>query len=343
MIDLYSDTHTTATEEMLEAMVRAEVGDDVAGTDPTVNRLQELAAARVGHQAALFVPSGTMGNLVSLMSIGGHGNEILIHEEAHIYYYESGAMCSVAGFTPRLVAAPRGLMTPEILEGYLRPSNVHHPRTTALALENTHNRGGGSVMRPELFARVVDWAHAHQLHVHLDGARVFNAAVACGCDVKRFTALCDSVQFCLSKGLSAPVGSMVAGPREFIARATAARKRVGGAMRQAGHLAAAGIVALEKMVDRLAEDHANARRLAELINAIPGLIVDVAAVETNMVYADFSALGMSIDRFMKGLRERGLAVTPIPPTRVRMVTHRHITAEDVAAAAVILREVAGIA
>jgi threonine aldolase len=185
MIDLYSDTHTHATEEMLEAMVHAEVGDDVAGSDPTVNQLQELAAARVGHKAALFVPSGTMGNLVALMSIGGHGNEILLHDEAHIYYYESGAMCSVAGFTPRLVAAPRGQMTPEILERHLRPSNVHHPRTTVLALENTHNRGGGSVTRPKAHRDLVGWAHEHGLHVHLDGARVFNAAVACGCDVRR--------------------------------------------------------------------------------------------------------------------------------------------------------------
>ena len=340
MINLYSDTQTLATDEMLRAMVTAEVGDDVAGTDPTVNRLQERAAKRVGHEAALFVPSGTMGNLVSLMAVGGHGDEILVHEDAHVYYYESGAMCSIAGFTPRLVAAPRGIMTPEILETYLRPRNVHHPRTTALALENTHNRGGGTVTPPALHRRLVDWAHEHGLHVHLDGARIFNASVAAGVDVKEYTAGVDSVQFCLSKGLSAPVGSIVAGSREFIDRATHARKRVGGAMRQAGHLAAAGIVALETMVDRLAEDHANARRLAELLGRVPGITVDIESVQTNMVYADFSALGVSLEAFLGGLAERGLRVSPIPPTRMRMVTHRHISAADVDRAAEIVADAA---
>ena len=340
LINLYSDTQTLATEEMLEAMVKAECGDDVAGTDPTVNRLQEIAAARVGQEAALFVPSGTMGNLVSLMAVGGHGNEILVHEEAHVYYYESGAMCSIAGFTPRLVSAPRGIMTPEILETYLRPRNVHHPRTAALALENTHNRGGGSVTSPALHRRLVDWAHERGLHVHLDGARVFNAAVAAGVDVKTYTANVDSVMFCLSKGLSAPVGSIVAGRAEFIERARFARKRVGGAMRQAGHMAAAGIVALEKMVDRLAEDHANARRLAELAAKIPGLAVDLASVETNMVYVDMADLGVPLEKFLAELQARGVRVSAIPPTRFRMVTHRHISARDVEAAARALAETA---
>jgi threonine aldolase len=281
-----------------------------------------------------------MGNLVALMAVGGHGNEILVHEEGHVYYYESGAMCSVAGFTPRLVAAPRGIMRPAILEAYLRPPNVHHPRTTVLALENTHNRGGGSVTPPELHVQLVDWAHAHGLHVHLDGARVFNAAVAAGVDARAYTASCDSVQFCLSKGLSAPVGSIVAGSRGLIDRATAARKRVGGAMRQAGHLAAAGILSITKMVDRLAEDHANARRLAQLVDAIEGISVDLASVETNMVYADLWALGVTTGQFVAELEKRDLMVSPIPPTRIRMVTHRHITAGDVQQAAAILAEVA---
>ncbi len=340
MINLFSDTQTLATEEMLEAMVRAEVGDDVAGNDPTVNRLQDLAAAKVGLEAALFVPSGTMGNLVALMAVGGHGNEILLHEESHVYYYEGGALCSIAGFTPRLVAAPRGLLTPEILETYLRPANVHHPRTTVLELENTHNRGGGSVTPPDLHRRLVAWAHAHGLHVHLDGARIFNAAVASGVDVRVFTENVDSVQFCLSKGLSAPVGSIVAGRKEFIDRARQARKRIGGAMRQAGHLAAAGIVALEKMVDRLAEDHARAKRLAELVAKIPGLKVDLSSVETNMVYVDFAPLGVACDTFVDRLAAKGLKVSLIPPTRFRMVTHRHISDADVVSAARILGEAA---
>ena len=339
MINLYSDTQTEATEEMLEAMVAAEVGDDVAGTDPTVNRLQDLAAERVGQEAALFVPSGTMGNLVSLMAVGGHGNEILVHEDAHVYFYEAGAMCSIAGFLPRLVPGERGLFNVETLEKFLRPQNVHFPRTAILALENTHNRGGGTVTPPELHRELVDWAHGHHLHVHLDGARVFNAAVALGIDVKSYTANVDSVMFCLSKGLSAPVGSIVAGSKEFIERATRARKRVGGAMRQAGHLAAAGIVALEKMVDRLAEDHANARRLAELVSEIPGLQIDVEAVQTNMVFVDFSALGTELSKLLGRLEAKGLKVSPSSPTRFRMVTHRHISQDDIEQAATILAEV----
>ena len=340
MINLFSDTQTEATEEMLEAMVAAEVGDDVAGTDPTVNRLQEMSAARVGQEAALFVPSGTMGNLVSLMAVGGHGNEILVHPDAHVYFYEAGGMCSIAGFLPRLVPGERGLFNVETLETFLRPRNVHFPRTAVLALENTHNRGGGTVTPPELHRELVDWAHGHGLHVHLDGARVFNAAVAAGVDVKSYTATVDSVMFCLSKGLSAPVGSIVAGSKEFIERATRARKRVGGAMRQAGHLAAAGIVALEKMVERLAEDHANARRLAELVSEIPGLEIDVAAVQTNMVFVDFSALGVELSELLSMLEAKGLRVSPSSPTRFRMVTHRHISGNDIEQAATILAEIA---
>jgi threonine aldolase len=207
-------------------------------------------------------------------------------------------------------------------------------------LENTHNRGGGAVMSPELHAQLVEWAHERGLHVHLDGARVFNAAVAVGVDVKVYTANVDSVMFCLSKGLSAPVGSIVAGRRAFIDRARAARKRVGGAMRQAGHLAAAGIVALETMVDRLAEDHANARQLAELVSRAPGITVDLAAVETNMVYADMAGVGVPLARFLGELESEGVRVTPIPPTRLRMVTHRHISASDVSRAASIIAAVA---
>ncbi len=339
MINLYSDTQTLATPEMIEAMARAEVGDDVSGTDPTVNRLEALAAERVGQEAAVFVPSGTMGNLASLLAIGGHGREIILHEESHIYYYEAGGLCSIAGFTPRLVPAPGGMLTPERLEEYARPPNLHYPQAVALALENTHNRAGGTVMPVALHERLVEWAHGHGLHIHLDGARIFNAAVAAGVDVKAYTSTVDSVMFCLSKGLSAPVGSIVAGSADFIARARRARKRLGGAMRQAGHLAAAGIVALERMVDRLAEDHGNARRLAEQLANLPGLAVDLQTVQTNMVYADVTATGRSADELAARLEASGLKVSAAPPSYIRLVTHRHISAADVDRAAAIVAEV----
>jgi len=339
-INLRSDTQTLPTDEMYEAMARAPLGDDVMGNDPTVNRLQEIAAARLGKEAGLFVPSGTMGNLVALMAVGGHGDEIIVDPDAHMYYYEGGAFCSVAGFTPRPVPSDHGVLDPDVVEAAIRPPSDHLPTPKVLALENTHNRGGGTVTPLDVHRRLCEVGHAHGLWVHLDGARIFNAAVVLGVDARELARDVDSVMFCVSKGLSAPAGSLVVGPEDFIRGARRARKRLGGAMRQAGVLAAAAIVAIEKMVDRLAEDHANARRLAEGVAAIDGLDVDLAHVQSNMVYVDVSPLGLGTAAFIAVLEPLGLLASGRPPRHVRMVAHRHITAADVDRALAILQDAA---
>ncbi len=248
-INLFSDTQTLPTEEMLRAIAGAELGDDMLGEDPTVNRLEARAAELTGKEAALLVASGTQGNLTALMAHGGHGDEVLLDADAHAYFYEAGAMCSVAGFTPRLVPAERGIMRPEALEAAIRPANVHFPRPAVLWLENTHNRGGGTLLRQERKEALLAVARRHGLRVHIDGARIFNASVALGVSVRELCDGVDSVQFCLSKGLSCPVGSIVCGAREFVEAARRARKRVGGAMRQAGIIAACGLVVLRQPRD----------------------------------------------------------------------------------------------
>jgi len=338
-IDLRSDTVTLPTLAMLEAIVAAPLGDDVQGEDPTVNRLEALAAERMGKEAALLVTSGTMGNLVSLMAHGGHGDEVIIDTEAHIYWYEQGGLCSIAGYTPKLVPSRDGLMVPEDIEAAIRPSNPHFPVPHLLCLENTHNRGGGRAVSPDLFAKYCDVARRHNLRIHLDGARIFNAAVAGGVDVTEFTRHVDSVQFCFSKGLSAPIGSAVAGDREFVARARRARKRLGGGMRQAGIVAAACIVALEEGPKRLHEDHANAKLLASLIEKIDGLKLVKTPVDTNMVFVDVSGLGVPTPRLVGELLKRGVRVNPTGPQELRFVTNRMVNESDIREAALILAEV----
>lgn len=329
MIDLRSDTVTQPTEKMRQAMAEAAVGDDVYGEDPTVNRLEELGARMVGKEAALFVASGTMGNLVALLSHTCPGEEIIVGAEAHIYYYEAGGLARIAGVLPRLADDRSGVLEALEVKKLLRPENIHFPRTRLVCLENTHNRGGGMVMTPEQMCQVYELAKEHGLSVHLDGARIFNASVATGIPVQEFTKYTDSVMFCLSKGLSAPVGSLLAGTREFVARARRARKLVGGGMRQAGVLAAAGIVALERMVDRLADDHANARLLAEGIAGIPGIRLDLNRVQTNIVAFELTEGGMSADEFLQRLRQKGILAGSMSSTCVRMVTNRHITCGDI--------------
>lgn len=340
VIDLFSDTHTLPTAAMLDAIVRAPLGDDMMGEDPTVRALEARAAALTGMEAALLVTSGTQGNLVALMAHGGHGDELYLDAEAHVYFYEGGALCSVAGYVPRFVRAARGRMLPEALEAAVRPRDVHFPVPRLLWLENTHNRGGGAVLEPARQAALVGVARDKGLKVHLDGARLFNAAVALGKPADALCAGVDSVQFCLSKGLSCPVGSLVCGSVDFVARARRARKRLGGAMRQAGVIAACGLVALEDAwIARLAEDHERARRLAELIEGTPGTQIDRAAVETNMVFVDVGGWGVSLDHVCKRLEEKGLRVSPSPPSSVRMVTHRNVGDGDIAQAADIFRKV----
>ena len=326
MINLYSDTQTLPTPEMLAAIATAELGDDVQGLDPTVNRLQEEAARLFGKEAALLVASGTMGNLVSLMAHGGHGDEVFLDPDAHAYYYEAGALCSIAGYTPRFIRAERGRPDPESLRLAIRAANDHFPRPRLLWLENTHNRGGGTILEPGRQAALVAIARERGLAVHIDGARIFNASVALGRPVAELVRDADSVQFCLSKGLSCPIGSVVVGSAEFIARARRARKRLGGGMRQAGIIAACGLVALRTMVDRLADDHRNARALAEGLRDVPGIDVDPGSVETNMIYAGIAGWGVESARAVAALAQEGVLVSDRPPSEIRIVTHRHFEA-----------------
>lgn len=339
IIDLRSDTVTAPTEEMRRAMARAEVGDDVYGEDPTVKRLEELAAEKVGKEAALFVPSGTMGNQVAVMTHTGRGDEVVLEAEAHIFYYEVAGLAVLAGVQARTVKGDKGVMDPAAVEEAIRGENIHFPKTSLVCLENTHNRAGGTALPVENIQGVAEVAGRHGAAVHLDGARIFNAALALGRSAKEIAAPADSVMFCLSKGLSAPVGSIVAGTSEWIRRARKSRKLLGGGMRQAGVLAAAGIIALERMVDRLAEDHANARRLGEGLANIPGVAVDMNLVQTNMVAFEITTLGIDALRLVRLLMDRGVKCNAIGARRIRMVTHKDVEAGDIEETLVIMNQI----
>lgn len=329
-IDLRSDTVTKPTPSMRRAMAEAEVGDDVLGDDPTVKRLEALAAERMGKEAALFVPSGTMGNLVCLLTHCGRGEEVILGDQAHCYIYEQGGSSAVGGIHPRpLPNQPDGTLDVTALEVAIRPDDPHQPRTRLIALENTHNRCSGAVLPVSYMQAVGQLARRRGLKVHLDGARLFNAAVALGVDVQELAADCDSVTFCLSKGLAAPVGSVVVGSRDFIREARRARKILGGAMRQSGVIAAAGIVALTEMVDRLAEDHANARRLAEGIAALPGIALNPAALYTNIVIFELEHPRLTPSQLADQLQAQGVWLFAIGGKRLRAVTNYHVTAQDV--------------
>ncbi len=339
MINFFSDTQTLPTADMLRAISEAELGDDVFRQDPTVRRLEERASELTGMEAGLLVTSGTQGNVVSLIAHGGHGDEIYLDQDAHVYFYEAGGLCSLAGYTPRLIPTDGGLMSPEALEGAIRPHDDHFPRPRLLWLENTHNRNGGRILPQGRKEALLAVARRHGLKVHIDGARIFNAAVALNTPAAELCRGVDSVQFCLSKSLSCPIGSLVCGTQEFIDEARRVRKRLGGGMRQAGIIAACGLVALTpEWIARLAEDHVRARRLAELLLDVPGIHVDVAGVETNMVYFDIAGWGMTAAEAEAALAGRGVRASPSPPTRLRLVTHRHIADADVEEAAKIIRD-----
>jgi threonine aldolase len=320
VINLRSDTQTLPTAQMLQAIVEAPLGDDTYDEDPTVARLEAMAAERFGKEAALLVTSGHMGNLVALMVHAGPGDEVLLDAQSHIFCYETGSMASLAAVMPRPLPSSAGRLDPDAVAAAVRPADVHYPRPKLLCLENTHNRSGGRVVPIDLHRRLCAVAHDAGLRVHLDGARIFNAAIATGEDVTAFAETVDSVMFCLSKGLSCPLGSMLVGSKAFIDEADHVRRRLGGGMRQAGVIAAPGIVALTTMVDRLAEDHAHARRLAAGL-AAAGLAVDVAAVETNMVLVETGAL--STHAALERLGGSGIVAAPRAPNRIRLVTHRH--------------------
>ena len=327
IIDLRSDTITLPTDEMRQAMYEAELGDDVHREDPTVNRLEELAAQMMGKEAALFTPSGTMSNLIGVLAHTRPGDEIIVGSEAHMLWYEVGGASALGGVVIRTVPnEDDGRLDPDVVVQTIRGGNIHFPPTTLLCLENTHNRCGGAVLTLEYTSAIAQLAHQHGLRVHLDGARIFNAAVALGVSASVLTESVDSVGFCLSKGLSAPVGSLYCATRESVERARKWRKMLGGGMRQAGVIAAAGIVALQKMVNRLAEDHANARRLAEGLASIPGFTVHLEKVQTNIVNFEFPP---TVSDPVPKAGERGVKFLSRGGRRVRAVTHCMINAEDI--------------
>lgn len=324
-VDLRSDTVTRPSEEMRRAMAAAEVGDDVYGEDPTVNRLQKRAAEIFGKEAALFVPTGCMGNLIAIKIWTHHGNEVLCEERSHVNLYELASMSAIAGCMPRAVrGGDDGILTWKQIEPAIRPKIYYDSQTALVCLENTSNMAGGTVYPTSRVDEICDRAHAQGLKVHLDGARIFNAAAALGDNVANMTRNADSVMFCLSKGLGAPVGSMILGSREFIERARVYRKMFGGGMRQVGVIAAAGLIALENSPSRLHEDHANARHLAEGIAKIPGLKMDPASVKTNIVIFDCSASGMNAVELCDALHERGVWAQDTAFHSVRMVTHWNV-------------------
>jgi len=332
IIDLRSDTVTKPSAAMRTAMAEAEVGDDVFLEDPTINRLQEQAAQVFRREASLFVPSGSMGNLICLIALTHPGQEVICEEAGHTYNYEMAGMCSIAGVLPRVVTGQDGILSWEGIERAIRPRVYYRPQTTLITLENTHNMAGGTVYPTPLVEEICDKAHAAGILVHMDGARIFNAATYLKEDAAAMTAKCDSVQFCLSKGLGAPVGSMIVGTREFIERCRSIRKMLGGGMRQAGVLAAAGMVALKAGPKRLWKDHDNARRLARGLAAIPGIVLNVNKVQTNIVIFGLDGSGWSSAAFIEQLKLRKVLALPVDAQRVRMVTHLEIDPSHIEAA-----------
>ena len=339
IIDLRSDTVTKPSAEMRRAMAEAEVGDDVFIEDPTINKLQERAAEVFGRQAALFVPSGSMGNLTCILAQTQQGQEVICEESGHVYNYEMASMSAIGGVLPRLVPGEDGILSWQSISKAIRPKVYYRSQTALIALENTHNMAGGTVYPTKLSEEICDRAHDAGIRVHLDGARVFNAATYLGENVVDMTRKFDSIQFCLSKGLGAPVGSMIVGSREFIERCRSIRKMLGGGMRQAGVLAAAGLIALEKGSKRLQVDHDHAKLLATGLAAIPGITLNPAKVQTNIVIFNLKASGWSSSRFLETLAKRNVLAVPVDNERVRMVTHLDVDRNDVEKAAAAVQEV----
>ncbi len=328
VVDLRSDTLTVPTAEMREAMARAEVGDDVWEEDPTMKRLEALAAERLGKEAALFVTSGTQGNLVSVLAQTRPGQEVVLDAYAHIFNAEVASAAVIGGVQMRPTVTERGFLSPAQVREALRPANIHIPPTGLVCIENTHNRHGGTCCTPEEITAVAAVAHEARVPVHLDGARIFNAAVALGRPARDFARDVDSVTFCVSKGLGAPVGSLICASADFIGRARRVRKMLGGGMRQAGIIAAAGIVALERMVDRLAEDHVNARTLAEGLAKRPRISIDLASVQTNIVILRVDRPG-GADELVTGCAARKVKLHAMSPTFIRCVTHKDVDGDDI--------------
>jgi threonine aldolase len=329
LVDLRSDTVTKPSPGMLEAMMAAEVGDDVLGDDPTVLRLQDRVAALLGKEAALFVPSGTMGNQLAIRAQLEHGDEIICHEDSHIYHYEGGAPAALSGCSLGLLRGARGFFTAADVSAAIRPVECHFAQSGLVLVENTHNRGGGSVWPLEAIAAIESTARQHGLKMHLDGARLMNATVASGLDAADYAKHFDTVSICFSKGLGAPVGSALAGRKEVIARAHRFRKMFGGAMRQSGLLAAAAIYALDHNVEAIAHDHDNARRLAAALVDMPGISLDASTVETNIIYLDVDPASGNAPELAERLKAAGVWMLALGPQRLRAVTHLDVSASDI--------------
>jgi threonine aldolase len=338
MIDLRSDTVTKPTEAMRKAMYEAEVGDDVYGEDKTVRRLEELAAEMLGKEDALFVTSGTQGNQIAVLTHCQPGNEIILEADSHIFYYEGAAISAFAGVQPRTIAGHRGQMSVNDIENAIRVDDIHMPETSLICIENTHNRAGGAIVPLSNIKDIYSLAQSKQIPIHLDGARLFNAAVASNTKLSDYGAQTDSIQVCLSKGLGAPIGSIIAGTSSFIDHARKWRKRLGGGLRQVGVIAAPGIIALNSMVSRLDEDHTNAQLLAEGLKNIPQLTVE-NEVDTNIVVVNISATQFNVDHFLHLLKENGILAVPFGKETVRFTTNYHITKEDIKDALTIIQKV----
>ena len=329
-VDLRSDTTTLPTDEMRQAIAESELGDDVFQGDPTVNKLQDLAAQRMGKEAALLVPSGTMANLASILTHCGRGAEVILGNRAHTYKYEKGGISAYGGIhSTQIPNQDDGTMQLEDIRDAIRGIDDHFPVTKLICLENTHNVCGGAPLSVKYTKEVANLAREHNIKMHIDGARIFNAAVAQGVEVQELVEDADSISFCMSKGLAAPVGSVICGSKDFIDQARGIRKGLGGGMRQAGIIAAAGIVALETMVDRLQEDHTNARLLADGIADLPGVVLDPETIKTNIIYFDLDDNAIESADFLTVLAAKGIQFFDTGPRRFRMVTHYGITAEDI--------------
>lgn len=328
MIDLRSDTVTKPTKAMREAAFEAVVGDDVYEEDPTVKKLEATAAEMLGKEAALFVTSGTQGNQIAVLTHCQPGNEVIMEENAHLFVYEGASMSAFAGVQPRTIRGKRGAMDPEEVRAAIRPEDIHFPETGLICLENTHNKAGGVVVPLENMQNVYEVAREHGVPVHLDGARLFNASVASGISLKRYADQTDTVQVCLSKGLGAPMGSIIAGSSDFIHRARKWRKRLGGGLRQVGMVAAPGLIALTQMVDRLQEDHDHAKLLADGLAKVEGLVVE-ETVDTNMVLVHVQGTGHNADSFLEEIERDGIKAVKYGPYTIRFVTNYGVDTNDI--------------
>lgn len=328
IVDFRSDTITVPTEEMRKAMYLAEVGDDVYREDKTVIELEEYAAEKVGKEAAIFVTSGTMGNQLALLSHCQRGQEIIVEEDTHIYNAEVAATSFIGGLQAKPIKGKKGIMSIDDIHNAIRPKDIHMPETGLICIENTHNMAGGIVAPLEYLKELSALAKEHHIPIHMDGARVFNAAAYLNCDVKEITKYCDSVMFCVSKGLCAPIGSLLAGSKDFIDKARRFRKMLGGGMRQAGVIAAPALIALKYMIDRLPEDHENARLLGAGLGNIKGLSVD-KDIQTNIVMVDVRESGFKADEISDAFKEKGVLANPINDYTIRFVTHKYVNSRDV--------------